>query len=146
MIDVKKMKLVSINPYKTNLEAEGDIKWDHIEVLYKQETAFNLEHKAVRIRFTIILKGFAKNKPINLKADYGIEFKFIVENLEEFIIKNDENEDVMNGDLGVTLLSVAFSTARGVLFQLTQNTPFKGVILPIISPKELFSTTPLKNE
>lgn len=36
--------------------------------------------------------------------------------------------------MGATLLGIAFSTARGIIFERTRGTFFDGVILPVVDP------------
>ncbi|GAH33667.1 unnamed protein product [marine sediment metagenome] len=87
------------------------------------------------------------DKELGLNGEYGIEFLFEIDNFEEFIEKNDEEkhtdgtndqeDSMVSGVLGGTLMGIVYSTARGMILERTQGTYFKGVILPVINPNDL---------
>lgn len=132
--------VTSIRVYKANVDTskeylDNPTSVEQIGVEYAQDSAFSFEKNAVRIRIDIKLEGKdSDDKELGVKADYGLEFHFIVENLNEFVEEKD-GEKLVNGQLGATLLGIAFSTARGIVLERTQATYFDGVILPVIDPK-----------
>ena len=65
---------------------------------------------------------------------------FKVENLIDFLDKvetEDKPRYNIDGGLGSTLVSIAYSTVRGIIFTRTQGTSLGSVILPVIDPKKL---------
>lgn len=134
--------LRALKVYKTLVDASDDyidnpVEVENISVQYAQNSAFNFEEKAIRIRLEILMLAVdSEDKEIGLNAEYGIEFHFVVENLDEFIEVEGDTKTI-NGMLGGTLMGISYSTARGMVFERTQGTHFKGVILPVIDPKEL---------
>lgn len=134
--------VTSMNVYKASVNTsdvflDNPVPFENISVAYGQESAYNVEEKGVRIRLEVKLGIQDDNdNPLGLEAEYGIEFHFKVENFEDFIVEEDEKVEV-KGILSGTLLGIAYSTARGIIFDRTQGTHFKGVILPVIDPKKI---------
>lgn len=137
-----KVYKIAISPtpeYFENPTPPGNFK-----VSYSQSSAFNFELKNIRIRLEVILDGLDdKDQSIGIQGDFGIEFHFHIDNLEIFIEETDGIKKI-SGILGSTLISIAFSTARGIILERTQNTLLNGIILPIIDPKELIKDIPLQ--
>lgn len=137
-----KISIFYIKVYKSNHSSseeylENPVKPANIKVQLNQNSAFNLEEKNIRIRLEIILSGVdEQDKEIGLSGEYGIEFQLHIENLEDYITKEGEEIRIDN-QLGVTVLSIVYSTARGILIERTQLTLLNGVILPILDPKDL---------
>ena len=94
-----------------------------------------------RFRLFITVNGMdeQQNKPLGLKVDYGIEYHFKVDNFQDMLHQTPDGDIEIDQELGVTLLSIAYSTSRGIILERTQGTFFEGVILPVIDPfKVLF--------
>jgi len=138
------ISLESVVIYKSNIITSDEflnkpVDISNILVQYAQDTAFNFDEKAARIRLNINLQGVdEKDIPLGLTAEYGIEFQFFVENFNDFVTEA-ENQKTLNGQLGTILISIAYSTARGIILERTHNTYFKGAVLPVIDPKGLMS-------
>jgi len=116
---------------------EKPIKPGNVRVDISQSSAFNFEQKNIRVRLEIHLNGLdAEDHLIGIQGDFGLEFHFHIENLEEFTEETDEIKKV-NSILGSTLISIAYSTARGIVFERTQGTLLTGIILPVIDPKDV---------
>ena len=113
---------------------EKPVKPGNFRVGYSQNSAFNFEKKNIRVRLEIILDGIDERENlIGIQGDFGLDFHFHVENLDEFIEELDGNKKV-SGNLGPTLISIAYSTARGIVIERTQGTFLNGTILPVIDP------------
>ena len=61
---------------------------------------------------------------------------FRVDNLDDFI-EPQEKGNLIDGGLGSTLISIIYSTVRGIIFTRTQGTSLGLVIIPVIDPKIL---------
>ncbi len=136
--------VISMNVYKASVNTSDEYldnptSFENISVAYAQDSAYNIKEKGVRIRLEAKLEGHDDDdKNLGLEAEYGIEFHFVVDNIEDFI--DEEKEEVeIKGILWGTLVGIAYSTARGIIFDRTQGTFFKGVILPVIDPKKLIA-------
>jgi hypothetical protein len=73
-----------------------------------------------------------------------IEFRFVVENFEDFVKVEEKDEIRIDAALAATLLAMAYSTARGIVFERTRGTFFDGVILPVIDPFNTLFTEVLR--
>jgi len=145
----EKIHLNRINIFKSNMNGtqeflDSPVEAEEIRVGYSQESGFNLEKKLVRIRLYIQIEGYRRKKPLGLQGEYGIEFLFIVENLEEYIEsqkqpqnKNNKELYMVSSILGSTLMGIVYSTARGIILERTHGSYFRGVILPVINPNDL---------
>ena len=119
-------------------------KPSNVRVGYSHNFAFNFELKNVRLRLEVLLDGIdEKEELIGIQGNFGIEFHFHVGNLEDFLESKD-GENKIQGTLGTTLLSIGFSTSRGIILEKTLNTPLNGVILPVIDPAAMIQMLPVQ--
>ncbi len=102
-----------------------------------KEFAFQLKENAVLIRLQGEIQGQGdEESPLGVEARFLIEFYFSVENLKEFTRTERDGSVAMELLLAASLLSIAYSTARGILFERLKGTVLERGILPIIDPKE----------
>jgi len=138
----EQINIFQINLFKSGITAtseylEQPIKPGNIRVDISQSSAFNFDLKNVRIRLEILLNGVDdKDKLIGIKGEFGLEFQIHVENLDTFT-EEVEGINKVSSILGSTLISIAYSTARGIIFQRTLGTLLNGIILPVIDPKDV---------
>lgn len=138
----EKISIYQIRIYKINLKLsdqflENPKKPDNYSIKFGHDNAVDFEAKAIRIRLETVFDGMNdKDEKLGIYAEYGIEFHFHVENLEDFVEENEKGKQ-LDSTLGATILSIAFSTSRGILIERTQGTYLEGIILPVIDPKEL---------
>jgi hypothetical protein len=80
-----------------------------------------------------------KNEPQKL---FGVlvELQFHFQDFDGIISKVDENLINVPDQLTVNLISIAYSTARGILFCLTSKSDYDGVYLPLTDPNEFHNT------
>ncbi len=136
----EKIHLVSVNIIKANLETSDDFldspkKIEAFEFGIANEVANNFEEGRSRFRLYFTLDARDKNEnPLGVKVEYGIEFHFLVENFQDFIHESKEAGTQVDIILGATLFGMAYSTARGIIFERTRGTFFDGVVLPVIDP------------
>ncbi len=138
----------SILPAQEYLEKREEP--DNIAVGYSQESRFDFDEGIVLIILDIKLIGKDNDdKEIGLEGEYSIEFVFKIENFDKFIIEHKETiEDKevstkqVDGVLGSTLMGIVYSTARGIILERTQGTPFQnsGVLIPVINPNDLLES------
>ena len=139
-IDASKIEIVQIKTLKGNIDAAEDASSDMVESYafdFELGTGLNLEDKLVGLKLIIGITALAANdQPLNIKGSYTHEIIFRVDNLEEFVEKKD-NIGVIDGAMGGTLVGIAYSTVRGIIFTRTQGTSLGAVILPVINPAGL---------
>lgn len=138
----EKIVILQVKLFRTNLDLtdtflSNPVNVENFKVNFGHNTEFDFESKSVRIRLEIILEGIdEKEALIGIKAEYGVVFIFYIDNFEDFIHEAEGRKEV-DSILGITLLSMAYSTSRGIVLQRTQGTYFDGIILPVVDPKEL---------
>lgn len=99
-----------------------------------------------QFRYRLFFQFQAQNEEgtnLGLNLDYGIEFHFQVENVHDFL-KEDEDSIQMDATLGATLMGMAYSTARGIIFERTRGTFFDGVIIPVVDPYQALLEEPVE--
>lgn len=138
----EKISIIAFKVIKANLQTSETYIAKPQKVLgfdleMGQNTAFNFEQLNVRIRLFVKIEGVnEENEHVGVSGDFGFEFHIHVENLEEFIIVQDEKQ-MVNSLLGGTLFGIVFSTARGIIMEKTASSALGTVILPVIDPKTL---------
>ncbi len=116
---------------------DNPVNPDGVEIKIGQNTALNVEARNIRIRLNIHLEAKkGESESIGLSGEYGLEFQIHVENLDQFLVEK-EGKILVESKLGGTLNGIVFSTARGIIFERTSSTLFKGVLLPVINPNHL---------
>lgn len=130
---------IDIKPEKADLLNEID----GYSFSFAKNTGVSFENKIIRYRLNILLE--AKDKQgtlLDIKGEFGIEFIFYVDNFEGFS-KKEGDRYLLDESLGNTLMSIAYSTSRGIVLQETQSTVIGGVILPVINPSDLMDESTL---
>jgi hypothetical protein len=130
------------------LKSSVDVGTEAIEIIpsineysfsFNQEIGFNYDQQLVRLKLNILLQGKNDKKElVKIKGEFGIEFVFQVENFKE-LTKEENGSYEISSSLVMTLSSLAYSTSRGIVFQETQSTIIRGVLLPVIDPAVLYS-------
>ena len=136
----EKIHLVSANIFKANLDTaerylEAPEKLTRFNFGVANQIAYHLARNMARYRLYFTLEAQdQEGKPLGVKVEYGIEFHFEVENLNDFAKEQQDGTFQLDATMGATLLGIAFSTARGIIFERTRGTFFDGVILPVVDP------------
>ncbi len=140
-LNAEKLFLVDIQVFKAGMEASLEFvdapkKLARFNVDISQEIAHNSFEKRVRVRILVNISAAddAQNLVEGIKASYGIDCHFVVENIEELVQNNQDGSEALQLDLAATLFGMAYSTARGIVLERTHGTLMGGVILPIVSP------------
>lgn len=138
----EKIHLAGMNIFKANLETTDEyLENPDREASFKfgltRNIAHNYEQGRSRFRLYFSLEAQDKEeKPLGAKIEYGIEFHFLVDNFQDFVKKSKDKDEEIKIDISIaaTLFGMAYSTARGIIFERTRGTFFHGVILPVIDP------------
>lgn len=149
-VDPEKIKVVNITTLKGNIE--GSANADHNAVAghhfsFEIGTGFDVDQKLVGIQLVVDIDAVDENENLlPVKGSYTHEVLLTVENLEDFVEEttNDENDKSfkIDGILGATLVGIAFSTIRGIIYIRTQGTSLGTVILPVVDPHKLIAGLP----
>lgn len=145
-VDPTQIHLIGIKIVKELVECSNEFMDSPLDVHnfalghnYVQD--LNIDEKGIRTRLFLSLKALNdEEEEIGLEAEYGLEFHFVVENLNEFIEKEEDNLIRLKGALTPTLAGIAYSTARGVIWEKLSGTYFSHIVLPVINPNDLLKT------
>lgn len=149
------LKASAFDPEKIHLlhfkllkgEVESSDEWESMELNKidfncKINLLFNESKKLIRSELDINL-----SLPINTSnvitetkeaytAYFQLGFLFQVDNFEELSQNKEGNELDLDIKLLNSLLSITYSTSRGILLSRLQGTAFQKFILPIADPKK----------
>lgn len=113
---------------------------DGYEFGLDKEIAHDFDKGMARYRLHFYFKGMnVDREDVGLECSIGIEFNFKIDHFESYLQKED-GQDKIDLNLGASLMAIAYSTARGIILEKTQNTFFKGILIPVIDPKKFLLT------
>jgi hypothetical protein len=102
----------------------------------------NLAEDRIKIGLIIELIGEEETRETNTKAHFNIDFHYCIKELISFYNLDNNKNPIFEGILIATLLGIAFSTARGLIYERLSNTAMSGIILPIVSPQKMLVPIP----
>lgn len=138
LIHLTDIQILSANFETSEDFREHPVRPHEVYFGFGKELAHNLDHGRTRIRLGVTMEGRdAQESPIGITCRYDLEFHFTVDNFQEFVHKDAQDKTMIEAVLGATLLGIAFSTARGIIYERTRGTFLDGVILPVIDPQKL---------
>lgn len=109
---------------------------------FGMELANILEQGLTRIRLLISLDGMDQSESVVMvSAAYELEFHFQVENFSEFLKMENDGPPLIDSLLGATLVGIAFSTARGIVYERTKRFFPHDALLPVIDPHRFLMET-----
>ncbi len=142
IIDTEKMQILSVKTLKGSIEADAGIDTSHIvdhSFNFVVGHGMDIEQKLIGIELKIDIEAIDNaNKSIGVNGSYTHEVIFSIDNMDDFIDPAEKVEDtVMDLLLMATLVGIAYSTIRGIIFCRTQGTSLGTVILPVVDPKKM---------
>jgi hypothetical protein len=139
-IEADKIHILNIRTLKGNIDASAEANTEKIaghQFSFELNTGLNPAEKVVGLQLLVNINAVDKDdKPLNIKGSYTHEMLFHVDNLDEFIESKD-GSNVIDAGMGSTLISIIYSTVRGIICTRTQGTSLGLVVLPVIDPKKL---------
>lgn len=129
LIIPEKIKLFNIEVVNTYINDDTINDNLNLEYSVAHNTKHNLNDERVKIELFINLLS---QEEIGVK--FHIDFHFVIKDLKDQYKLNENNIPIFSSQFIATLLGISFSTARGLIFQQLQDTNFKGMILPVVSP------------
>ncbi len=151
-IDPNQIHLLRVRLYKNIIELDhkdDDLvkRIHHYSFSFNQTSFFDRERKLALLNLEVLLVGKDENNEIlDVNGEFGIEFLFGVDNLSSLSTTDEDGRVLVKESLGLTLMAIAYSTARGIILQSTQSSILDGVILPVIDPKDLLNSSSSANE
>lgn len=149
-INPQDIHLLKISVFKSLIERQEAfldqpfIEPKNYSFSFAQKSNFNHEEKMVRIQLFILLKAQGENATnLGIQGEFGIEFNYKIDNLDTLCTEIENGKFHYNASLGTTLMSIAYSTARGIILQQTQGSiiSLSGVIMPVINPADLLKAS-----
>ena len=143
VIDSEKIHLLSVNVFKARLDTtepfrDNPQKADKYVIDTASNTVFNFKDKLCRFRFFFKFTGLDEDQnPLGVEAEYGLEYHYYIENINDFLIQKNENDVSIASQLGVASCSISYSTSRGIILEKLHGTHLEGIILPVVSPVKL---------
>jgi len=124
---------IDIVKSKIDTAAFNVAKNPHLRMGHK--VMHNLKEERIKIELAFTFTG---PKDIAL-LEIQIDFYFHIEHLKNFYQIEEENTPVFYGRMIITLLSIAVSTARGILYEKLRSDGIQNVIIPVVSTQKLFA-------
>lgn len=139
MIDPSDIEIISIQNLLVEITGRGPVVIDEIHWGAYSKEWLGSGEKTVRLylQVGITAKGDRATKEVIVVGNFGFEFIFEVENLEDWISKSEEGGIKLDAHLRTTLRMLAYSTARGMVLLQTSGTGLDGFILPVIHPNRI---------
>jgi hypothetical protein len=105
---------------------------------FEKEVVHHSEAEQIRFRLVFPLSALdEQGGKLGINVEYGLEFHFRIENFSDFM-KGDEYGDIhLDVAMVATVLGMAYSIARGIIFERTRSTFFDGIIIPVIDSYEI---------
>lgn len=116
-----------------------------VAVAHRAEFAHNTEAGEVAIFLYLGLNITAGTspQPTGISGHFELDFIFAIGNLNELLVDTNQSEPQLPPQLVLLLTSVAYSTARGILWTRLAGTPLEGITLPLINPAQLLQPAEL---
>jgi len=132
LIVPEKIRMFHVDIVEKNINEIGVVDELDIEFSVMHNTMHNLDDERVKIELYIEI---ISKKEAGIK--FHIDFHYQIQDLKDHYEINDLNKVIFSGQFIGTLIGISFSTARGIILQELQETKFKGLILPIVSPMKI---------
>lgn len=134
-IHLEQIHILSANFETDNHYREHPVQPHSIRFAFGKDIAHNMELGRSRFRLSIVMTGLNKEeKPLGLELKYELEFHFKVDNFHDFVHTSEDKTIQLDGVYGATLLGIAFSTSRGIIYERTRGTFMDGVLMPVVDP------------
>jgi hypothetical protein len=114
----------------------------HFKNDFKAELRYNESEKQIVANLNLVIRAelaeVERSHPVECRLD--VWFYFNILNWDDMITE-ENGKAVANITLQMSLLGIAFSTARGMLIERTRGTVFQEQYLPVVSPSSLLKRT-----
>ena len=140
-----------LTSYVNSLDSLSIKNFAEEKVVVKKGFQFAFDKVAGNLTIRVLIDFLCReDTPSSLKL-FGaiVQYDFIFKDFKEIVKEIDEHKVDIPDDLLITLMSVSYSTTRGILAMLSSGTDYQQVFLPIINIQEfktmLQKTTPPKD-
>lgn len=91
----------------------------------------------VILRIAMQISAGKAAEKLAVSGNFELHFSFIIDNLAELTVLREDGELNAHPQLVLLLTSIAYSTARGIMWARLVGTPLEGITLPLIEPRQL---------
>lgn len=109
------------------------------DIILSHNMMHNLEKEVVKIRLFLEVKALIDEKPIEQGGSYEVDFFYNIDDLSDHY-QMSSDKPLFSGIFVSTLLSISYSTLRGMLFNIWQDTFLSNVILPVVAVPDLLKS------
>jgi hypothetical protein len=148
--DIEKITLLNIAVVSATLEnnnaySASDLADLKLAFQYQLDPGINLSTRRAQILADFDIRAFRNlEEPSVIQSQYKISFVFHVDNLPELVTIEENILKYLNEELLASLLNIAYSTSRGILYTRFLGTVLDGIILPVISTADLSKQSNIK--
>jgi hypothetical protein len=138
VVDADKIHILRIRTISGNISCEDEeqvknVKAHHFE--FQLSNGVNLAERVIGIQLVVEIEAADKDmNRLPIKGTYKHEIVFRVDNLEDFV---EAESKELDASFGSTIVGIAYSTIRGLIYNRSQGTSLKSVILPVVAPLKL---------
>lgn len=93
----------------------------------------NLDENRIKLELLFSFKDVKEEEFLFMQID----FHFQIDNLSDFYTLDDHENPVFLGSAIGTLLAIAVSTSRGVIFEKLESNGISNIIIPVMNPNKL---------
>lgn len=141
-IEPEKIHLLSVRTLKGSIDSKegsdpNEIQGHSFE--FELGRGFDLDKSLIGLELKVDIEAMGKSdQPLAITGSYTHETVFRIDNLDDFVDGAENTEDIsVDLLLMATLVGIAYSTIRGIIFSRTQGTSLGTVILPVVDPKKV---------
>lgn len=117
-----------------------------ISCQYQLIPAISIKSRKVQVQAEYEIKA-AKNGDalLDITSKYSIVFLFSIQNLPALAVVKDNELTSVDQEMLSSLLNIAYSTSRGILYTRFLGTVLEGIILPVLSTADLLKPAAIKS-
>jgi len=134
---LKGFNIRSFYLFEPGLDITKNIDLLNLKVGFNLDFSHNIELNDFHVTMRILYHYLLNEKDINL-LELVLTTEYHISDIN-IVLEIDGDKFRLPDDLLVNFVSIAYSTARGILFSKTQGSYLNQFILPLIDPKEFIA-------
>jgi len=132
----EELHLLKAEVVKSNINAEAFYTKENHSLNIAHQMMHNLNDERVKLELAFSFGDDTKTEI----AHFKIDFHFKIDKMKEFYSFSEDNKPVFFGPLVATLLGIAISTARGIIFERCSSNGIPNLLIPIVSPQKMLQS------
>lgn len=130
----EEIHLLKIDVVKSEVNSMGFKQTKEPKLTIAHKLLHNLQDEMLKIELVFSFKNKQEEQLMLLHTDYH----FKIERMHQFY-KLEEEKPVFSPLLIATILGIAISTSRGILFEKLESSGIKNILIPVISPQKIIA-------